>query len=252
MEVAEVTKLFENCFRLINIAYVNEFAVLCERLGISIWEVIDSAQTKPFGYMPFYPGPGIGGHCIPINPYFLFSKAREHDFHISFLELATGINEQMPYFTVSRIIEAISCSGKAIRNAKILVLGVAYKKDIGDTRESPALKLIELLLAKGADVSYNDPYVSQIDIQGQLLKSCEATEETLGTYDCVVIATDHSAYDCEMILNHSRLVFDAKGITRKIPGYSCGHNEHQNLVRLGEGNPGRQPLPDVTVQSKME
>jgi UDP-N-acetyl-D-glucosamine dehydrogenase len=231
MEVAEITKLFENCYRLVNIAFVNEFAEFCERMGISIWEVIDSAKTKPFGYMPFYPGPGIGGHCIPINPYFLFCKARENDFHIRFLELATGINEQMPYTTASKIIEALSIYGKGIAGSKILMLGVSYKKDIADLRESPSLKMIEILSEKGAKVSYNDPNVAQIRVFGDTLYSIDLSGNELSLFDCVVIATDHSDYDFQFIVDNAKLVFDTRGVTRNL---SNGHN---NVVRLGEGLP---------------
>ncbi|GAF90593.1 unnamed protein product, partial [marine sediment metagenome] len=151
-EVAEMTKVFENVFRSVNIALVNELAHLCERMGLSVWEVIDAASTKPFGYMPFYPGPGIGGHCIPLDPYYLANKARELDFHTRFIELAAEINEHMPYHVVSRVLELLSTRGKSLNGAKILVLGVAYKKDVEDSRESPALKIIQLLREKGAEV----------------------------------------------------------------------------------------------------
>lgn len=228
MEVAETTKLFENCFRLINIAFVNEFAELCERMGISIWEVIDSAKTKPFGYMPFYPGPGIGGHCIPINPYFLSWKAREKDFQVSFLDLATGINEKMPYSTATKIVEGLSMKGKSILASRILVLGVAYKKDIADSRESPSIRLIELLSQKGATVSYNDPFIEKIEISGDILESAEVSAEELSSYDCIVIATDHSSYDFQMIVDNSKMVFDTKGVTR------FTENGHGNVLRLGE------------------
>ena len=231
MEVAETTKLFENCFRLINIAYVNEFAEFCERLGISIWEVIESAGTKPFGYMPFYPGIGIGGHCIPVNPYFLFCKAREFDLHIRFLELAAGVNEQMPYSTASRLIEILSFNGKAIKGASVLVLGAAYKKDIADLRGSPSLKLIEILLRRGAEVSYNDPHISQIEVLGNTLYSEDLSLDRLSSADCVVIATDHSGYDYQLILDNTKLVFDTRGITRKIS------NGYSHVYRLGEGIP---------------
>jgi len=154
-EVAEMTKIFENVFRSVNVALVNELAQLCERMGISVWEVIDAASTKPFGYMPFYPGPGIGGHCIPLDPYYLSNKAREYDFHTRFIELAAEINERTPYYVISRIMEALNSQGKSLNGGKVLVLGVAYKKNVTDFRESPSLKLIELLQGKGAEVSYN-------------------------------------------------------------------------------------------------
>lgn len=230
IEVAEITKLFENCFRLINIAYVNEFAKLCDRLGISIWEVIDNASTKPFGYMAFYPGPGIGGHCIPVNPYFLMCKAREYDFHVRFLELATGINEEMPYYVANKITELIGSQGKGIRDARILMLGVAYKKDVGDQRGSPAILIMEILARQGAEVCFNDPYIARVTIEGRTLFSQDITPEVLTSMDCVVIATDHTAYDYEYIIGHSKLVFDTRGVTRRIPA-----NGFVNVVRLGGG-----------------
>jgi len=225
-EVAEMTKVFENVFRSVNIALVNELAQLCERMGISVWEVIDAASTKPFGYMPFYPGPGVGGHCIPLDPYYLANKAREYDFHTRFIELAAEINERMPYYTVSRIMEALNNRSKSLNGARVLVLGAAYKKDAGDARESPSLKLIQLLLEKGAKVSYNDPYIPDLQLPHETLSSVELTEECLSSADCVVIATDHSSYDWEQIASSSKLVFDTRGVTRKL--------KHDNAIRLGE------------------
>ncbi|MGB6874124.1 MAG: nucleotide sugar dehydrogenase [Dehalococcoidia bacterium] len=225
-EVAEMTKVFENVFRSVNIALVNELANLCEKMGLSVWEVIDAASTKPFGYMPFYPGPGIGGHCIPLDPYYLANKAREFDFHTRFIELAAEINEHMPYHVVFRILEALNTRGKSLSGAKILVLGVAYKKDVEDTRESPALKIIQLLREKGANVSYNDLYVASVRISENDLMSVELTDEQLASADCVVIATDHSDYDYPYILSKASLVFDTRGVTRWLAG--------NNIVRLGE------------------
>jgi UDP-N-acetyl-D-glucosamine dehydrogenase len=225
-EVAEMTKVFENVFRSVNIALVNELAQLCERMGISVWEVIDAASTKPFGYMPFYPGPGIGGHCIPLDPYYLANKAREHDFHTRFIELAAEINEHMPYHAVSRILEALNSRNKSLRGAEVLVLGVAYKKDSGDVRESPALKLVQLLREKGARVRYNDPYIPEIKLAGEELTSVALTAKKLSAVDCVVIATDHSCYDMEEVTAQAKLVFDTRGATRGLKG--------DNIVRLGE------------------
>ncbi|MFC1942396.1 nucleotide sugar dehydrogenase [Chloroflexota bacterium] len=225
-EVAEMTKIFENVFRSVNIALVNELAQLCEKMGISVWEVIDAAASKPFGYMPFYPGPGIGGHCIPLDPYYLASKAREYDFHTRFIELAAEINEQAPYHVASRIMEALDASGKSLKGAGVLVLGAAYKKDVGDMRESASLKLIQLLREKGARVDYNDPYVPTVELDGDTLASVELTDERLSSADCVVIATDHGCYDIERIASLSRLIFDSRGTTR-------GFN-NRNIVRLGE------------------
>lgn len=223
-EVAEMTKVFENVFRNVNIALVNELTLLCDKMGISVWEVIDSAATKPFGYMPFYPGPGIGGHCIPLDPYYLANKAREYDFHTRFIELAADINEQMPYYVVSRIMGALNSKGKSLKKAKVLVLGVAYKKDVEDIRESPSLKLIDLLREKGANVRYNDPYVPKIKISDETLASVELTEKQLSSADCVVIATDHTCYDYKYIAKKSCFVFDARGATRKL--------RNRNIIRL--------------------
>ncbi len=225
-EVAEMTKVFENVFRSVNIALVNELAQLCEKMGISVWEVIDAASSKPFGYMPFYPGPGIGGHCIPLDPYYLASKAREYDFHTRFIELAAEINERMPYYVTSRITDALNARGKSLNNARVLVLGVAYKKDVEDIRESPSVKLIQLLHEKETNVSYNDPYIARIQISEDTLSSVELTEERLSSADCVVIATDHSCYDLEKIVTLSKLVFDARGVTIGL--------KQTNIVRLGE------------------
>jgi UDP-N-acetyl-D-glucosamine dehydrogenase len=174
--------------------------------------------------MPFYPGPGIGGHCIPLDPYYLANKAREYDFHTRFIELAADINEQMPYYVVSRIMEALNARDKILKKAKVLVLGVAYKRDVEDTRESPSLKLIQLLRKKGANVSYNDPYVPKIKISDETLASAELTEKQLSSADCVVIATDHNCYDYKYIAQKSSFVFDTRGATRKL--------RNKNIVRL--------------------
>lgn len=225
--VAEMTKVFENVFRSVNIALVNELAQLCEKMRISVWEVIDAASSKPFGYMPFYPGPGVGGHCIPLDPYYLANKAREYDFHTRFIELAAEVNERMPYHVVSRIMEALSAKGKSLNGAKVLVLGVAYKKDAGDTRESPSLKIVQLLHEKGAVIDYNDPYIPTVTLDGGgSLISTELTDERLVSADCVAIATDHSCYDLEKIVTSAKLVFDARGMTRGL--------KRNNIIRLGE------------------
>lgn len=225
-EVAEMTKVFENVFRSVNIALVNELAQLCQRMGISVWEVIDAASSKPFGYMTFYPGPGVGGHCIPLDPYYLADKAMEYDFHTRFIELAAEINEQMPYYVTSRIMEALNNQGKGLKESKVLVLGLAYKKDVEDMRESPSLKLIELLSEKGAEVSYNDPYVPRVQFPWGIQTSVSLSEKCLSTIDCTVIATDHSCYNLEQIAGWSKLVFDVRGATRRLNG--------NNIVRLGE------------------
>jgi len=223
-EVAEMTKVFENVFRNVNIALVNELSQLCEKMGISVWEIINAAASKPFGYMPFYPGPGIGGHCIPLDPYYLASKAKEFDFHTRFIELAAEINERMPCYVTSRITEALTANGKNLNGARVLVLGVTYKKDVEDIRESPALNLIQLLREKGARVSYNDPYIAKIQISKDTLTSVELTEECLSGADCVVIATDHSHYDYQHIADKASLIFDTRGATKKL--------KNNNIVRL--------------------
>jgi len=238
-EVAEMTKIFENVFRLVNIALVNELASLCENMGISVWEVIEAASSKPYGYMPFYPGPGVGGHCIPLDPYYLSNKAKEFDLHVRFIELAAEINERMPHHVVSRIIEAMSVNGKSIKDAKVLLLGVSYKKDVEDTRESPSLKLIRLLREKGAVVSYNDPYIAQIQNGKKSLKSVELTRESVSSSDCVVIATDHSSYDYQSIVDNAKIVFDTRGATRAI--------KSNNIIRLGEQIVGTGHLQEVEV-----
>lgn len=225
-DTAEMTKVFENVFRSVNIALVNEMAQLCENMGVSVWEVIDAAATKPFGYMPFYPGPGVGGHCIPLDPYYLADKALEFDFHVRFIELAAEINERMPYYVLLRVMEVLNVRGKSLKDAPILVLGVAYKKDVGDDRESPSLKLVELLLAKGADLRYNDPHMPGITIGGRTLQSVELTDEALAEAECCILATDHSAYDLEHIAAHARVLFDARGATKEM--------KNANIIRLGE------------------
>lgn len=225
-EVAEMDKVFENVFRSVNIAMVNELAKLCEKMNVNVWEVIKAASSKPFGYMPFYPGPGVGGHCIPLDPYYLASKAREYFFHTRFIELAAEINETMPEYIVQRIVDVLNTHSKSVKGAKILILGVAYKKDIEDLRESPALRVIELLLEKKAKVSYHDPYISEIKENNTRLKSIKLEKKVTGNYDCVVILTDHSCYDLKAIARESKLVFDTRGCTVGIIA--------DNVIRLGE------------------
>jgi UDP-N-acetyl-D-glucosamine dehydrogenase len=225
-DIAEMTKLFENVFRGVNIALVNEMSELCEKMGISVWEVIEAASTKPFGYMPFYPGPGIGGHCIPLDPYYLATKAREYDFHTKFIELAASINDHVPYHVAYRIAKALNSQSKSMKGSTILVMGISYKKDSCDIRESPSVKIIELLKQNGARVLYNDPHVPEVSINGEELKSRQLTDELLSESDCVVLATDHSLYDYKHIVDKASLVFDSRGVTRNI--------KSNNLFRLGE------------------
>jgi UDP-N-acetyl-D-glucosamine dehydrogenase len=218
-KAAEATKLLENIYRAVNIALVNELKILFDRMGIDVCEVIDAAKTKPFGFQAFYPGPGLGGHCIPIDPFYLTWKAREYDFHTKFIELAGEINTSMPYYVIDKVVHALNQQGKSIKSSRVLVLGLAYKKDIDDTRESPSLKLIELLMQNGADVDYNDPYIPQTRKMRKYdfnKSSVTLTQETLKQYDCVVIATDHTSYDYELIVKNSALVVDTRNATRKI------------------------------------
>jgi UDP-N-acetyl-D-glucosamine dehydrogenase len=208
-EAAELTKLLENIFRSVNIALVNELAQLCDRMGIDVWEVVDAAATKPFGFMPFNPGPGLGGHCIPIDPFYLTWKAREFDFYTEFIELAGKVNENMPYYCRSVVSQALNHSSqRSLKNAKVLVLGVAYKEDISDMRESPALKLIQLLQAAGADISYHDPHVPELP-----QFDMSSVELDPGAYDCVVIVTAHTSIDYAQLVEDAQLVVDLRNAT---------------------------------------
>lgn len=208
--VAEMTKLLENIFRGVNIALVNELLLLCDRMKIDLWEVIEAAKTKPFGFMAFYPGPGLGGHCIPIDPFYLSWKAREFDFHTEFIDLSGKINEQMPYHVCDKVAEALNLHKKSINGSKVLVLGVAYKKDIDDQRESPAKRLMELLFDRGADLSYHDAHVAQFEIDHGLMRSVELGDATVGESDCVVVVTDHSSVDYRDLVSKARLVVDCR------------------------------------------
>jgi len=214
---AEMTKLLENIYRCVNIALVNELKMLCLRMGLDIWEVIDAASTKPFGFQAFYPGPGLGGHCIPVDPFYLSWKAKEFDFRTRFIELAGEVNVAMPYHVIASVINALNRQKKPLNGARVLVLGVAYKKDIDDLRESPALTIIELLQKEGAEVSYHDPYFPFIGKGRKYdLQMKRAELQTLGQYDCVLIVTDHSDYDYKRIVKESQLVVDTRNATRGI------------------------------------
>jgi UDP-N-acetyl-D-glucosamine dehydrogenase len=217
---AEMAKLLENIFRCVNIALVNELKMLSLRMNIDIWEVIDAAATKPFGYMPFYPGPGLGGHCIPVDPFYLSWKAREYDFATRFIELAGEVNTAMPYHVVDAIAAALNDQKKALKGSKLLILGVAYKKDVDDLRESPTLKIMDLLKARGAEFDYNDPYFPQLHKMRHYnyedMKSVPITPQTLGSYDGVIIATDHSSYDYAAIVDGAKLVVDTRNATRRV------------------------------------
>jgi UDP-N-acetyl-D-glucosamine dehydrogenase len=218
-KAAESTKLLENIFRSVNIALVNELKMIFERMGIDVWEVIRAASSKPFGFMPFYPGPGLGGHCIPIDPFYLTWKAKEVDYQTKFIELAGEINTFMPYYVRQKTIEALNGRGMSIKGAKVLVLGLAYKKDIDDSRESPSLKIISLFKEKGAKVSYNDPYIPRLaghrEYPGLELKSVPLTKALLKRVDAVVISTDHTAYDFDVIAKNARLVVDTRNAIKR-------------------------------------
>jgi UDP-N-acetyl-D-glucosamine dehydrogenase len=219
-EVAEACKILENTYRSVNIAMVNELKVLFDRIGIDIWDVIDAAKTKPFGFQAFYPGPGLGGHCIPIDPFYLSWVARKHGLITRFIELAGEINTSMPLYVINRVTDALNDAGKPVRGSKICILGVAYKKDVDDPRESPSFELIELLLDRGAVLSYNDPHVPKLP-KMRHHKKLELTSrplepDFLASQDCVLIATDHSAYDFDLIVKHSRLVVDTRNATKSV------------------------------------
>jgi UDP-N-acetyl-D-glucosamine dehydrogenase len=210
---AEMVKILENTFRAVNIGLVNELAIICHRLGIDIWEVIAAAATKPFGYMPFYPGPGLGGHCIPIDPLYLTWKMRGLGLQTRFIELADAVNSQMPHYVVGRIQDALNNEGKPLNGSHILVLGVAYKKDVSDLRESPALTIIEELHARGAQVIYHDPLVPEFHLNpAMLMRSVALGEDLLAWADCVLVHTAHSSYDWPWVAEHARLILDARGV----------------------------------------
>jgi len=211
---AEMAKLLENTFRAVNIGLVNEIAQLCDEMDVNVWEVIEAAATKPYGFMKFLPGPGIGGHCIPIDPLYLSWKAKSFGFTTRFINLADEINQGMQKYVVSRISDCLNKYKKAINGSSILILGVAYKKDVSDTRESPAYEVIRLLLKKGANVSFNDPYVETFTVDGKKLLSTQLNKTLLNKVDCVVILADHSCYDYDFIVNNSRVVFDTRNATK--------------------------------------
>lgn len=215
---AELTKLLENIHRAVNIGLVNEMKIIADRMGIDIHEVIRAAATKPFGFVPYFPGPGLGGHCIPIDPFYLTWKAREYGLHTRFIELAGEVNSAMPEWVVSKITDALNHRHKAVKGSKILILGIAYKKNIDDMRESPAVEIMELLQNKGADISYSDPHVPVFPKMREHhfdLCSAPLTLEALASYDCVVVATDHAAFDYDMIQQHAKLIVDTRGVYLK-------------------------------------
>ena len=223
-KAAEMTKLLENTFRNVNIAMVNELMLLCERMKIDIWEVIEAASTKPFGFMPFYPGPGVGGHCIPIDPFYLSWKAKEYDFYVDFIELAAKVNTSIPYYVVDRIHKILRASPK--EKARILLLGAAFKPDIDDLRHSPSLKVLELLNEDGVEVIYNDPCIPSFSLKGEEHKSVELTEKLLLEVDLVVILTAHSQYDLDWIVKHAKKILDTRNATKNIS------SEREKIVKL--------------------
>ncbi len=226
---AESAKLLENIFRSVNIALVNEMKMILDRMGIDVWEVIQAASTKPFGFMPFYPGPGLGGHCIPIDPFYLTWKAREFDMPTRFIELAGEINTNMPYYVTQKTIEALNARAKSIKNAKILILGVAYKKDIDDMRETPAFKIIEILHEKGAKIDYYDPFIPKLPPTRKYqynMKSIDLTAAAIKKYDAVIVVTDHTDVDYALVRKHAKLIIDTRNVYKLY-----GPSENGNIVK---------------------
>jgi len=213
-KVAEMVKLLENTFRIVNIGMINEIMLMCDRLGVDVWEVIEAAKTKPYGFMPFYPGPGVGGHCIPVDPIYLSWKARVHGFEARFIDLASHVNSEMPHYVVSKIAEGLNERKQALKGAKVMLMGVAYKKDVKDLRESPALEIISILNKKGAIVSYYDPYLPYLKIDGINLTGSKFTRQSLKTADCVVLVTDHSNVDYDLVAKHARLIIDTRNVLK--------------------------------------
>ena len=224
---AEMTKLLENTFRIVNISLVNELAQLCERMDIDVWEVIEAAKTKPFGFMPFYPGPGLGGHCIPLDPFYLSWKAREYDFTTQFIELAGRIGDAMPYHVVERAAALLNEAGKPLHGSRVLLLGMAYKRDVDDLRQSPALKIARLLIDRGACVGYHDPYIPRIDRDGVALESLPLTPDVLAAQDLVLITTAHTNVNVADAIAHAPLIYDTRNATRG--------SDESHVIRLGAG-----------------
>ncbi len=224
--VAEMAKLLENIFRNVNIALVNELAMLCDRMRINVWEVVEAAATKPFGFMSFQPGPGVGGHCIPVDPVYLAWKAKEYDFYTNFITRAAEVNANMPYFVVQKLLRLLASKGSRVLGARVLVLGVAFKRNVADARNSPALKILELLQDHGIEPAYHDPLISRLELRGTALESMPLTPTALEGVDCVVIHTDHACFDYDWIVEHAPLVFDTRNATR---GVKAGR---EKVVRL--------------------
>lgn len=225
--IAEMVKLLENTFRSVNIGLINEVALICDRMDLDVWEIIDAAATKPFGFMPFYPGPGPGGHCIPIDPHYLSWKARTYQYHARFIELASEINSSMPKYVLDKVIQALNQHRKSLNGSKILVIGVAYKKDIGDIRESPSFEVMRLILDNGAQILYHDPHVSNIILGGEDIYHSETlTKSIIESVDCVVILTDHSNIDYELIVRHAAVVVDTRNATHSI------QHSSSNIIKI--------------------
>lgn len=227
---AEMVKLLENTFRSVNIGMVNELALMCDVLGVDVYEVIDAAATKPFGFIPFYPGPGLGGHCIPIDPHYLAWKLKALNFQARFIGLAAEINGMMPSVVTTLVGEGLNRFSKSIRGSKVLILGVAYKKNVSDCRESPALDVMRMLIEKGAILSYNDPFVTTLKMNGNTLKSVELTSTNIESQDCIIILTDHSTYDFRRIIDASKLVVDTRNATKDLQQFK------NKIIKLGAGN----------------
>lgn len=236
-EAAEMVKLLENTFRAINIGLVNEMAIMAEKLGVNIWEVIDAAGTKPFGFMKFYPGPGLGGHCIPIDPHYLSWKMKTLDYKARFIELASEVNTKMPEHVVNLVMEGLNRFHKSVNGAIILVLGVAYKKDIDDVRESPALDVIKLLEQYGAEVDYYDPYVNSLQLDGKQLRSVDNIEERYKEYDCCVITTDHSGVDYDLLTQRNQVIIDTRNVTNQDKVIKIGDKNGKSTKQNMNGKP---------------
>jgi UDP-N-acetyl-D-glucosamine dehydrogenase len=232
--VAEMAKLLENTFRQINVAFANEMALMCEQLGVDVWEVIDAAATKPFGFMPFYPGPGLGGPCIPVVPHYLAWKLKTLGYDARFIALAEEINASMPAHVVNLVADALNDEAKPLRGSRVLVLGITYKPDVADTRVSPPLTVLEGLLAKGADAGYHDPFVPEIAVNGRSLASVTIDQATLRDADCVVIATDHRSYDWNWIVAHTSLIVDTRNVTATVS--SASRDRGARIIKLGAGS----------------
>jgi UDP-N-acetyl-D-glucosamine dehydrogenase len=230
-EAAELTKILENTFRAVNIGLVNETAIIADRLGVDVWEVIEAAATKPFGFMKFKPGPGLGGHCIPVDPHYLSWKMRTLNYKTRFIELASEINAEMPMFVVGKVRQALNASRKSVNGSTVLLLGVAYKPNIDDVRESPAMDIIRLLEADGAQVMYSDPYVPQVSENGHCLESVELTPQLLASVDATCIVTDHDAFDYAAVIEHSRVVVDARNATARVPAARMGGHPARWIVK---------------------